>query len=99
MTNRIEDDPVGVPQPESAEVKGGRENQAKQFRSELESLLNRYSCENGSNTPDFILAGFLIACLASFDLAVRHRATWNGQPVGMISIPPQMTLTTGGGSG
>jgi hypothetical protein len=31
------------------------------FRKELESLLNRFSRENRSNTPDFILANYLEA--------------------------------------
>lgn len=43
------------------------------FRQELESLLNRHSLENASNTPDYILAEFLIACLKAFDSAVGVR--------------------------
>ncbi|HSW65257.1 MAG TPA: hypothetical protein VLH56_18395 [Dissulfurispiraceae bacterium] len=30
------------------------------FRAELETLINRYSKENGSNTPDFILADYMV---------------------------------------
>ena len=33
------------------------------FRKELAALLNKYNKEIGSNTPDFILAGYLIGCL------------------------------------
>lgn len=46
------------------------------FRNELTSLLNRYSRENESNTPDFILADFLIGCLAVFDVATSRREKW-----------------------
>jgi hypothetical protein len=46
---------------------------------QLASALNRCSAENGSNTPDFILADFLGACLAAFDAAVKRRAEWYGQ--------------------
>lgn len=46
------------------------------FRKELTSLINRYSRENGSNTPDFILATFLISCLKAFDEAVNTRKDW-----------------------
>ena len=44
-----------------------------EFRRELTSLLNRYSKENESNTPDFILANHLISCLKSFNEMVNYR--------------------------
>jgi hypothetical protein len=34
----------------------GEENMNDKFREDLASLINKYSLENGSNTPDFILA-------------------------------------------
>lgn len=43
------------------------------FRKEIESLINRHSMENGSDTPDFILADYLVACLTAFDAAVKRR--------------------------
>ena len=46
------------------------------FRKELEILINRYSLENGSGTPDFMLAQYLIDCLAAFDKAVKVRTLW-----------------------
>jgi len=49
------------------------------FRDELSGLLNRHSLENGSNTPDFILAQYLVACLATFDTATQQRETWYGR--------------------
>ena len=49
------------------------------FREELQSLLNVHSKENGSDTPDWILADYLSDCLASFDLAVRRREKWYGR--------------------
>jgi hypothetical protein len=48
------------------------------FRKELENLINATSQENGSNTPDFILAEFLIDCLAAFDKASTKREDWYG---------------------
>lgn len=50
-----------------------------EFRTELEQLINRYSKENESNTPDFILANFIINSLAAFDSAVREREIWYGR--------------------
>lgn len=46
------------------------------FRKELEQLINKNSLENGSNTPDFILAEYLDNCLKAFDLAVLKRKSW-----------------------
>jgi hypothetical protein len=46
------------------------------FRRELTSVLNRYSKENGSNTPDFLLADYLIECIKTFDKVTRHREQW-----------------------
>lgn len=46
------------------------------FRKELETLINKYSMENASNTPDFILAEYLENCLKAFDLALSKRASW-----------------------
>ena len=48
------------------------------FRKELQSAINRNSMENGSNTPDFILADFLVGCLDAFDKAVAQRSGWYG---------------------
>lgn len=46
------------------------------FRKELESLINRHSQENSSNTSDFILAEYLIDCLDAFNKATNKRTKW-----------------------
>ena len=48
------------------------------LESELSALLNRHSAENESDTPDFILAGFLRAALAAFNGATNAREQWYG---------------------
>jgi len=50
----------------------------KPLNQELETLLNGYSEENESNTPDFILAKFMLACLEQFNVATRARDRWYG---------------------
>lgn len=47
------------------------------FNSELKHLLNKYSRENASDSPDFILASYLCQCLDAFNLASRSREDWN----------------------
>jgi len=49
------------------------------FRKELENLVNKYSRENGSDTPDFILARYLENALNNFDAAVKEREEWYGR--------------------
>ena len=49
------------------------------FEKELQHLLNRHSQENASNTPDFILAQYLVGCLAAFNVATQQRETWYGR--------------------
>jgi hypothetical protein len=46
------------------------------FRKDLEKLINSHSMENGSDTPDFILADFLTRCLEAFDAGVSCRRGW-----------------------
>lgn len=48
------------------------------FRKDLEGLINQHSIENGSNTPDFMLAEYLVGCLEAYDKAVSHRDRWFG---------------------
>lgn len=51
----------------------------KEFRKEIEQTINKYSQENESDTPDFILAEYLTDCLKSFDKAVNRREEWYGR--------------------
>lgn len=46
---------------------------------DIAEALNRACAENESNTPDFILAAYLIKALEAFDLAVRQRERWYGR--------------------
>ena len=50
-----------------------------EFRKHLQELVNAHSMENGSNTPDFILAEYLGDCLEAFDRANRAREKWYGR--------------------
>jgi hypothetical protein len=49
------------------------------FRKELEHLINRRSKENGSNTPDFILAEYMLSTLKAFEAASLERERWYGK--------------------
>lgn len=43
------------------------------FRIELGKLINKYSLESASNTPDYILASYLSRALDNFDQTMIER--------------------------
>ena len=51
------------------------------FKQELRDLINKHSMENESNTPDFVLAKYLIGCLDNFNDAVKGQKQWYGREV------------------
>lgn len=51
----------------------------KTFIQSLRDLINSYSIENGSNTPDFILADYMRNCLENFEKSVNRREEWYGR--------------------
>lgn len=54
------------------------DDKKEQFATELAYLINRCSMENGSDTPDFILAHYLKKCLEAYEYAARTRDKWFG---------------------
>ena len=62
------------------------------IEQELTALLNRHSLENGSDTPDFLLAQYLLACLVAWNTTVSAREVWFGRrvksmPSGQVPSP------------
>lgn len=49
------------------------------LETELSRLLNKYSAENASDTPDFILAVYMLDCLRAFNAATERREKWYGR--------------------
>jgi hypothetical protein len=47
------------------------------LKEKIEKLINQKSLENGSNTPDFVLAQYLLDCLEAFDNAVNARQSFH----------------------
>jgi hypothetical protein len=58
------------------------------LEGDLAALLNSYSLENESNTPDFILADYLIRCLDAYNTTVTARARWYDR----MDVPGQGSL-------
>jgi hypothetical protein len=64
-----------------------------QFEREIAEVINRHSRENGSDTPDFILAAYLVNCLFAFDQAASWRAKWHSQdgvPLNERALGPRL---------
>lgn len=82
--------PIGIPISQHStlrnqEINHGEVQQMqnrRNFEDELVCLINKYSKENGSSTPDFILANFLIRCLGVFDETIIERSDWYGRVAG-----------------
>jgi len=51
-----------------------------EFERELERLINKHSMENGSNTPDFLLAEYLMGCLSLYNRVTTRRRRWQETP-------------------
>jgi hypothetical protein len=72
------------------------------LREELKRAINHCSAENGSNTPDFILAEYLTDCLAAFEKASTTREEWYGvkmEPGGNNGRPPSAPPQPAGDAG
>jgi hypothetical protein len=52
------------------------------FFDELTALLNRHNQENGSDTPDWMLAEYLLACLQTWNATIQLREKWYGRSIG-----------------
>ena len=64
---------------DSPDVPLNSNNTCKSFLNELQNLINSFSMENRSNTPDFILANYLSQSLSIFDKAINSRSAWYGE--------------------
>jgi hypothetical protein len=59
------------------------------LQEEIRAVLNRHSAENISDTPDYILASFLTACLDAWNGSTVERDRWHGfrSSVGLSAGP------------
>ena len=49
-----------------------------EFQQELSALLNKHSIDNDCNTPDFILAEYLVQQLFAYGRVAKKNAEWHG---------------------
>lgn len=68
----------------------------KDFQHDLEKLINCHSKENTSNTPDWVIASYLVMCLDVFNNCINLRERYYGRQLIEQPIPtmkPSETLT------
>lgn len=53
------------------------ESPNQNFQKSLETLINRFSKESDSNTPDYMLASFLMGCLENWNRHIGERDKWH----------------------
>lgn len=56
---------------------------AKSLQREISSVLNCACRENESNTPDFILAKYLMRCLQTGEKLIKERESYYGVKVNL----------------
>ena len=67
-----------------------------QFKKDLERIINCNSIENGSDTPDWMLADYLMGCLEIYENTIKEREKWYGRPPKIytdIPVPSHPVLT------
>lgn len=55
------------------------------LENKLSDLLNCESREADSNTPDFLLAEYMVRCLEAFELASNRREVWFGVELDILN--------------
>ena len=57
-----------------------------EFERALTLLINQYSMENGSDTPDFILSRYLVDCLKAYNKTRKSTKQWKEMPEDFLDI-------------
>ena len=58
------------------------QEQKTKLIQDFATAINKVSAENNSNTPDFILANYLVMCLETFDHITNMRNDWYKPNIG-----------------
>jgi hypothetical protein len=77
-----------APAPEEPVIQDFR---TTELRKSISSAINSVSAENGSDTPDFILAAFLTDCLEAWNTATKRRNDWYA-PKGLAPAPEEPVI-------
>ena len=66
------------------------------LEKQLSDLINCVSREQDSNTPDFLLAEFMVRCLEVFELTSNKREVWYGVELDILNNWEELIMTAMG---
>ena len=66
------------------------------LEKKLSDLINCESREGDSNTPDFLLAEFMVNCLNAFEVASNRREVWFGVELDILNNWEELIMTAMG---
>lgn len=66
------------------------------LEKKLQGIINEECRENDSNTPDFLLAEFMMKCLDAFELTSNKREVWFGVHLDILNNWKRLILTAMG---
>ena len=71
------------------------QNKMIMFEIDLEKLINEHSIDNDLNTPDYILADYLVNCLENYRKITEERENWHQlpSPKNQVRVPTEITET------
>lgn len=63
------------------------------FQKALKDLINTYSIENDSNTPDWMIADYLVSCLKNWNYNILRREGWFGRGPNAVPLADEPAQT------
>ena len=57
------------------------EKNSKQLEKDIEVLMNQYNIDTMTDTPDFILASYLMTCLRNYMITKTDTEEWFGKRI------------------
>lgn len=68
-------------------IEGQEHDREAALCRDIATVINRHSRENHSDTPDFVLARYLMSCLRAFELATERRRQHAGEITAPVRTP------------
>ncbi len=81
--------PEGLTHPEPATTTNDAH---ESFETQLSRLINHHGLEQHSDTPDFLLARYLVRCLDVYHAGIIDREVWYGRGGGSTKTPTTLTV-------
>lgn len=74
-------------------MRNNKKHLTPEFKEELETLLNCHSIDSETETPDFILAQFLIDTIDAYSKVRDQTDRWKGREAPICAAPQDVEAT------